>query len=503
MIFTDYVFEFSSKLEKTAVIDKREISYKEVYNDIKNIASILKYKKFSKKDSVLLVSENSCFSIQCYFGIMKNGSVCIPVNPSVSSEEIKYIADILNIKLVFAQKKYKKKIEEVLSKEVEIYTENEVYDFISSCDNNCYDNEVKAESISGNDTAVMIFTSGSTSKPKGVMLTHNNLIHNTDSIIKYLSLTEEDRVEVVLPFYYCYGTSLLHTHFRVGGSLVLNNRFMFPQTVIEDINKYKCTSFAGVPSTYQILLRMTNMKDTKFPSLRYITQAGGKLANTFIKDLKGILKSTDIYIMYGQTEATARLSYLPPHLIEEKIGSIGKGIPGTELKVLNKEGLPVKTGEIGEVVAKGKNIMKGYFNSKEETDAVLKNGYLYTGDLATVDKDEYIYIVSREKNIIKSGGNRTSPKEIEDVIVQIPQVVECAVIGVYDDILGEAVKAFVVLKDNNTNIDAKFIKSFCKERLASYKVPQHIEFLKGLPKNSSGKVLIQKLKEMEKNKSGK
>lgn len=495
MIFTDYIFEFSSNLDKIALIDKKEISYKEIYGGVQKIESILKEEKVTKNDSILLISDNSTFFINSYFGIIKKGAICVPVNPSLSKNEIKYILDILNIRIVFVQQKYKNKIQNIISEGIKVFTEDSVENFIPNLKE-----EVVLENIEGDDTAVMIFTSGSTSKPKGVMLTHNNLIHNTNSIVEYLSLTEEDRVEVVLPFYYCYGTSLLHTHFRVGGSLVINNRFMFPQIVLEDINKYKCTSFAGVPSTYQILLRMTDIKNMKFPSLRYITQAGGKLANVFINDLLETLPNTDIYIMYGQTEATARLSYLPPKLINEKIGSIGKGIPGTELKVINKYGNQIKPGEIGEVVARGKNIMKGYFNSKEETVKILKNGYLYTGDLATVDEDGYIYIVSREKNIIKSGGNRTSPKEIEDIIVEIPEVIECAVIGVYDDMLGEAIKAFVVLKGTNTNIDEKYIKNFCKEKLASFKIPKYVEFLSSLPKNSSGKILFGKLKEMEESK---
>ncbi|MCY6960602.1 AMP-binding protein [Clostridium brassicae] len=495
MIFTDYIFEFSSNLDKIALIDKKEISYKEIYGGVQKIESILKEEKVTKNDSILLISDNSTFFINSYFGIIKKGVICVPVNPSLSKNEIKYILDILNIRIVFVQQKYKNKIQNIISEGIKVFTEDSVENFIPNLKE-----EVVLENIEGDDTAVMIFTSGSTSKPKGVMLTHNNLIHNTNSIVEYLSLTEEDRVEVVLPFYYCYGTSLLHTHFRVGGSLVINNRFMFPQIVLEDINKYKCTSFAGVPSTYQILLRMTDIKNMKFPSLRYITQAGGKLANVFINDLLETLPNTDIYIMYGQTEATARLSYLPPKLINEKIGSIGKGIPGTELKVINKYGNQIKPGEIGEVVARGKNIMKGYFNSKEETVKILKNGYLYTGDLATVDEDGYIYIVSREKNIIKSGGNRTSPKEIEDIIVEIPEVIECAVIGVYDDMLGEAIKAFVVLKGTNTNIDEKYIKNFCKEKLASFKIPKYVEFLSSLPKNSSGKILFGKLKEMEESK---
>jgi len=437
-----------------------------------------------------LVSENSNFFIENYFGIIKSGVICVPINPALSVNEIKYIIDSLNIKLVFTQNKFSEKINGLVCKDVEVYTD------ISECELICVsqNNYIKDKDIDiQEDVAVILFTSGSTGNPKGVMLTHYNLIYNTSSIIEYLKLSERDRVETVLPFYYCYGTSILHTHFRVGGSLVINNKFMFPQTVLEDINKYKCTGFSGVPSTYQILLRMTDIKNIKFPSLRYITQAGGKLPEIFIKQLIDILKGVDIFIMYGQTEATARLSYLPPHLINEKMNSIGRGLKGTDLLVLNNGGARVKSGETGEVVARGGNIMKGYFNDTDETDKVLKQGYLYTGDLAKVDDEGYIYIVSREKNIIKSGGIRISPKEIEDIILQIPQVVECVVIGVEDDILGEAVKAFVVLTENKSFIDFKYIIDFCKKQLPTYKTPRYIEFLKALPKNSSGKVLIKSL----------
>jgi len=442
-----------------------------------------------------LVSENSNFFIENYFGIIKSGIICVPINPALSSNEIKYIIDSLNIKLIFTQNKFSEKIKALDYENVEIYTDiNECKLILENEDNYNEDIDADIDNNLEEDVAVILFTSGSTGNPKGVMLTHYNLIYNTNSIIEYLKLTKQDRVETVLPFYYCYGTSILHTHFRVGGSLVINNKFMFPQTVVEEIIKYNCTGFSGVPSTYQILLRMTDIKNTKFPSLRYITQAGGKLPEIFIKQLIDILRGVDIFIMYGQTEATARLSYLPPHLINEKMNSIGKGIKGTELLVLNSEGKKVESGEIGEVVARGGNIMKGYFNDKGETDKVLKHGYLYTGDIAKVDDEGYIYIVAREKNIIKSGGIRISPKEIEDIILQIPEVVECVVIGVEDDILGEAVKAFVVLVENKPFIDFKYILAFCRKQLPKYKIPRYIEFLNTLPKNSSGKVLIKKLK---------
>ncbi|NRY63009.1 class I adenylate-forming enzyme family protein [Clostridium beijerinckii] len=493
MTFTDYVFEFSSGLNKTAIIDKKNISYIELYCKVLMISHNIKKINIVKEDKILLISENSPFFIESYFGIIKSGCTCVPLNPTLSKNDIEYIINSCNPKAIFIEKRFLDNMQSLINKDIKIVTEETLNNLL--LDKECTSNNGEEEIDFKNSVAVILFTSGSTARPKGVMLTHHNLCHNTNSIIEYLSLNRDDRIEVVLPFYYCFGTSLLHTHLRVGGSLVINNKFMFPETVLDDIEKYECTGFAGVPSNYQILLRKSSVKDRNLKSLRYVAQAGGRLPDSFIKELKEALNNNaQIFIMYGQTEATARLSYLPPNMLDEKMGSIGKGIPGTLLKVIDKEGNQVKVDEIGEVVAFGENIMKGYFNDEEETKKVIRNGYLYTGDLATVDEDGYIYIVAREKQIIKSGGNRISPKEIENIVIQIPSVIEAAVIGVQDDILGEAVKAFVVLNDEVLKVDEKYIIEYCKDKLPSYKVPKYVVFLDGLPKNSSGKVMMGDLK---------
>lgn len=493
MTFTDYIFEFSSGLNKTAIIDKTNISYDELYSNILMVSEGIKKINVRYEDKILLISENSLFFIESYFGIIKSGCTCVPINPALSNKDIEYIINSCSPKAIFIEKRFLDKLNKLINNNIKIITEETLNNFRSEANNICRNKE-EIEIDSKNNVAVILFTSGSTARPKGVMLTHYNLCYNTNSIIEYFKLSSEDRIEVVLPFYYCFGTSLLHTHLRVGGSLVINNKFMFPESVLDDIDEYKCTGFAGVPSNYQILLRKSSIKNRDLPNLRYVAQAGGRLPDNFIKELKQTLAEVEIFIMYGQTEATARLSYLPPNMLNEKFGSIGKGIPGTKLKVIDKEGNEVKAGEIGEVVASGGNIMKGYFNDEKETNKVLRNGYLYTGDLATVDEDGYIYIVAREKQIIKSGGNRISPKEIENTIIQIPSVIEAAVIGITDDILGEAVKAFVVLDNEALNVDEKYIIDYCKDSLPSYKVPKYVVFLYELPKNSSGKVLIGDLK---------
>jgi acyl-CoA synthetase (AMP-forming)/AMP-acid ligase II len=343
--------------------------------------------------------------------------------------------------------------------------------------------------------AEIIFTSGSTGVPKGVMISHKNLIANTSSIVTYLKLNKEDRMLVVLPFYYCYGLSLLHTHLRIGGSIVLNNSFIFLGSIINNLLEYKCTGFAGVPSHFQILLRKSdNFKTTKFPDLKYVTQAGGKLAPIFIDEFRNSHPEITFIVMYGQTEATARLSYLPPELYEAKKGSMGKGIPGVELRVINEKGEKIKPGEIGEVIARGDNVMIGYFEDEEGTKNAIRNGWLYTGDLGTVDKDDYIFLTARKKEIIKVGGKRISPKEIEAVILELPEVVDCTIEGVEDELLGEALKATVVIRAENgkeTMLDK--IKQHCSRHLALYKVPQIFELKEQLIISATGKKIKGKL----------
>ena len=339
--------------------------------------------------------------------------------------------------------------------------------------------------------AQIIYTSGSTALPKGVMLSHKNLIANTSSIVDYLQLNYADRMLVVLPFYYCYGLSLLHTHLRVGGSIVLNNNFMFLGSVLKDLKKYECTGFAGVPSHFQILLRKSDsFIHGYFPSLKYVTQAGGKLHTVFIEEFIKNFPQVKFFVMYGQTEATARLSYLPPEQLKDKMGSIGNGIPRVTLDVFNSEGKPAATDEPGEIVAKGDNIMLGYFKDEEATNAAIRDGWLFTGDLARKDEDGFIYHLARKKEIVKVGGKRVSLKEIEEVIVSMPGVVDCTVKSVEDPILGEAIKAIIVMNPEHKDITANQVREFCSKKLSPYKIPSVIDFEDKVKVNAAGKKVV-------------
>jgi long-chain acyl-CoA synthetase len=255
------------------------------------------------------------------------------------------------------------------------------------------------------------------------------------------------------------------------------------------------TGFAGVPSTFAILLNRSNIRNYRFPKLRYVTQAGGPMSPKHAVEIVEVLPDTEIYIMYGQTEATARLTYLNPEDLFARPGSIGKAIPGVDIELIKDSGELAKNGEEGEIVAKGGNVMLGYWNNPEDTKNVLRDGKLYTGDIARVDDKGYLYIVSRRSDMIKSGAHRISPKEIEEVIIEMPEIHEVAVVGIEDDILGEAIRAVVVLKDG-LKTEAKKVQRSCKQKLASFKVPKEVVFVGELPKTSSGKVRKHLLKDM-------
>jgi acyl-CoA synthetase (AMP-forming)/AMP-acid ligase II len=302
----------------------------------------------------------------------------------------------------------------------------------------------------------------------------------------------------ILPFYYSYGNSLLLTHMYCGGSVVIDNRFAYPNVILEIMSQERVTGFSGVPSTFAILMHKSNIRNYHFEHLRYITQAGGPMTPALTQKIMEAMPHLKIFVMYGQTEASARLSYLEPERLLEKIGSIGRAIPGVELTVRNENGKACKPGDVGEIVAKGDNIMLGYWNNQEATQIVLKRDGLHTGDLATVDEDGYIFIVSRSSDMIKSGAHRISPKEIEEVIAEFPGIIESAVIGVPDEILGEALVAYIVVKDK---IDQKELRKHLRLNLAPFKIPGEITEIEALPKTQSGKIRKFEMVEQHKQKA--
>ncbi len=478
---TDYFFEKTYQLEKPFLLGKEEIGYKDLYSSSVFLAEWIS-KTAGTGKHIMLLSVNNLFFIKLYLAIIKSGNICIPLDPGIEKENYRYIHDLTEPKMIFLTREVEKRLE--------LNSEKSWFPDTLPVMPETFAPEVPCGNFDKENCAEIIFTSGSTGKPKGVMISHKNLIANTSSIVEYLQLTENDRMLVVLPFYYCYGLSLLHTHLRVGGSIVFNNSFIFLGGVLKSLIDYKCTGFAGVPSHFQILLRKSDsFKQTKFPDLKYVTQAGGKLAPIFIDEFREAHPDVRFVVMYGQTEATARLSWLPPEIYERRKGSMGRGIPGVELRVVNENGELIKPGETGEVIARGDNIMMGYFADEEGTKNAIRNGgWLYTGDLGTVDEDGYIYLTARSKEIIKVRGKRISPKEIEAVILALPEVIDCNIEGVEDEIEGEMLKAIVtVRKDSIGSLTRDRLIQHCSQHLALFKVPQVYEFKDDLTISATGK----------------
>lgn len=335
--------------------------------------------------------------------------------------------------------------------------------------------------------ATILYTSGTTGAPKGVTLTHANVVANTDAIIEYLELTCEDSAVSVLPFYYSYGASVLHTHLAVGGRLVLQPNLVFPDVVVDVMARERVTGFPGVASTFSLLLDRVALAGHDLSSLRYLTQAGGAMAPTLIKRLRDAIPHARLFVMYGQTEATARLAWLPPERLDDKPGSAGKAIRGVGIEVRDNAGARVPAGTPGEVWVRGPNVMAGYWNDPAATALVLRDGWLRTGDMGHLDADGYLYLDGRRSDMIKTGAHRVHPLDVEEVLFELPGVIDAAVVGVDEPTLGQVVKAFIVA-GGDPPLDADVVRAHCRKRLAVYKVPRHVEFMATLPRTASGKV---------------
>lgn len=490
MNITDYLLQSSVDDEIALITPKEEYTYQVLKESILVIMNAFKTLGIIPGNRVGILGSNSLFWVASYLAAMKFGAIAVPFAAGLPQHELASQIEQTGCKALCVEKRLHQKYSSAFSGSLHLLDE----EVLMSRHVNAW--PLDSSEFDENRDAAWMLTSGTTARPRVVRITHLNIQSNTDSIIQYLGLTQPERMMVVLPFYYCFGTSLLHTHLKVGGSLVLGDSIGFPEKVLDLMEEKGCTGFAGVPTTFQMYLRNSTFPKRDLPGLRQIQQAGGKLPNILIEELIKSHPKGKIYIMYGQTEATARLSYLHPDLLTTKLGSIGRGIPGVDLMIVNEKGDKVKPGEVGEIVARGKNISPGYLDEPEINAEKFVDGTLRTGDMAAIDEDGYIYIVDRKGDFIKSYGNRVSSQEVEACILEIKEVVNAAVVGVPDPIRGEAIRAFVVLRPKE-NITKNSIINHCMQRLARYQVPRDIVFIKSLPTNQHGKVVKSELKKIE------
>ena len=454
-------------------------------------------------DRVAVLTDVPFDYIVSFFGTLFAGGVFVGLNTQTSKRTLEHLLGDCGATVMITHNKYLKYFDG-LSDEVPTVQSLIVKGGGSASGFTCFDLTEQLGRCTENlailphrdasDLAQIIYTSGTTGAPKGVMLTHTNLVSNTLATVQYLGLTESDKAMVVLPFFYSYGNSILLTHVAASGTLVVNQSLLYPNVILDQMISEKVTGFPGVPSTFSLLLHHSGLHNYSFPHLRYLTQAGCALSPALARELASAFSGVPIYVMYGQTEAAPRLSYLDPADLFRKPGSIGKAIPGVTLEVIAPDGSIAQPGEIGEIVASGPNVMTGYWGLPDASNEVVRNRRLWTGDLATTDDEGFLYMVGRKSEMIKSGAHRIAPKEIEEVLHEHCAVYEVAVVGVKDEILGEKIKACIVLKQSAVCLE-KDLLQHCRKILPAYKIPHIIEFHKDLPKTESGKTKKSGLRE--------
>ena len=489
---------------------ERNLTYAQLWQAVDSLSRLIREIGIPRGERVALLFENSIEYVVCYFAIIRAGYVVVPLDTSAKPESLHAIIADCGPQLLVCSSRYVRYLARIVEPPTPIRTvlldkvskltipDITLQSFGKILGNPCdlpsaipAEIAPKTQSMdhlkAPQELAAIYYTSGSTGAAKGVMLSHRNLVSNTLATVEYLRLTEEDSIMVILPFYYIYGNSLMLTHVACGGRLVIDNRFLYPEVILDTMEAEAVTGFSGVPSNFIILLGNSTFKQRKLESLRYFTQAGGAMAPDIIRRLIEAFPGKETYIMYGQTEAAPRASWLPPERLREKLGSIGIAVPGVTLEVVDEQGQALPPGRTGEIAVSGPNVMLGYWNQPEETAQVIRNGKLMTGDLACYDEDGYFFIVGRKKEIIKTGGNRVAAKEIEECLLRDARILEVAVFGVPDDLLGEAIKAVVVLKNGHT-ATSRQVQEHCKSHLAPHKAPKYVAFLNAMPKLQSGKI---------------
>jgi amino acid adenylation domain-containing protein len=489
--------------DKVALIcDGRRLTYATIDAMANRLANALRDHGVQRGDRVVLFMPNSVELVVGIFATLKAGGVFVVVNATTKQDKLSYLVKNCRATAVVARAR-QASIAEALMKttpslKLAVLTERGAAEASRDRDQvlafdaiqGDYPSTCPARQCIDQDLACLIYTSGSTGDPKGVMSAHSNVVFAASSIITYLKNVPDDIVIDVLPLSFDYGLYQLLMVFKFGGTLVLERSFAYPAQVLKRMEQERVTGFPGVPTLFAILLQM-DLSPYDLSRLRYITNTAAALPPSHIQQIRAKFPQATLYSMYGLTE-TKRTLYLPPDQLDERPGSVGIAIPGTEVWIEDEQGNRLGPNQVGELVIRGSHVMRGYWEAPEATARRYRPGPIpgerlcYSGDLFRVDEAGYLYFVGRKDDIIKSRGEKVAPKEIENVLYSLPGVIEAAVVGVPDPILGEAIKALVVCQGDH--LTERDILSHCRAHLEDFMVPQIVEFRDELPKTESGKI---------------
>ncbi len=480
-----------------AIINKNT-SYTNFNKKVNNIANYLKNLNIKKEDVVAILLPNSDYYLLVYFAIQKIGAIAHPVNTKLKEDGLEFLLKDSGTSYIFTNNDFIKTVEKVK------YRIANLQDVIN-IDDKKFGNEINKKSdkfeimnISTDDASTLIYTSGTTGRSKGVLLSHKNLIANLDAFAERLNVGEGSVHLAMRPLFYVAGifaTVLLPLFY--GGTIVLCERFS-RRRFWKFVDNYKVNYAELSTSMIPILLNPPeDISKYDISPLRFIGVGGAPLSKEIVNRFEKHFK-VNLFELYGLTESSCLATCTPPDVKKRKIGSPGTVLKTNRIKVVDEDGNEVKSNGVGEILIKGPNIINKYYEKKEKKEKIFEKGWFRTGDLGYLDEEGYIFIVGRKKELIRRGQESISPNEIDDVLYKHPKIKEACTIGVFDEILGEEIKAYVALKEGK-KVTEKEIIDFCKKYLAEYKCPKSIEFLKELPEGPTGKIVRKKLQEMGKN----
>jgi len=496
--------------DKVAIVcDGQRATFAELDRRANEMAAFFERSGVKRGDRVLIFAENTIHSVVAFWAVQRANAVVSVVSPLTKADKLAYLLNDCRAVALVAEAHLRRVFQPAAQTSAHlrlVVVDGEIDDSALEllpqgtryADARLVGAPAPVNRCIESDLCAIIYTSGSTGEPKGVMHTHRSMMTAATSVSTYLEMAEDDVVLCALPLSFDYGLYQVIMSARVGARVVLTQSFAYPAQVLALMVQEHVTALPGVPTMFAMLAEMKAASSTDSSHIRFVTNTAAVLHEKQIRAVQRMFPHARIYSMYGLTECQ-RCTYLPPEDLDRKPTSVGVAIPNTEMWIIDDAGRPLPAGEVGQLVIRGPTLMRGYWEKPEASAKRLRPGpwpgemILHTGDLCRMDADGYLYFVGRTDDIIKSRGEKVAPKEVEGALMNIPGVREAAVIGVPDELLGEAIHAFVTL-DAGASLSPQQIQRECQSRLESFKVPKVVELVSELPRTTSGKISKRELR---------